>query len=112
MEQQLTQKDRDYIWQIVHHAAQSVGGYDHLFSSPLNFSEDNNRIHFDWPVWMRAIKAYITSQYGEDSVDSRLIEILAEVYDPGKYRNYLENAPLTTPLPGNQHPTQLNIKVG
>jgi hypothetical protein len=87
---QLTDKDRDMIWQIVDHAAESMGGFHHLFASPLEFSEDDNRIQFNWPVWMRAIKAYIISQYGEKSLDLLLLDILAEVYDPQKYQRFLE----------------------
>jgi hypothetical protein len=97
---QLTEKDKDMIWQIVHHAAETMGGYHHLFASPLEFSEDDNRIQFNWPVWMRAIKAYIVSQYGTKALDLLLLDILAEVYNPEKYRCYLEQK-LTTPIPAN-----------
>ncbi len=90
MDYTLTNDDKDYIWQVVHHAAESSGGYHQLFATPLEFSESSNRVQFNWPVWMRAIKAYITSRYGEDAAKKMLLDILSEVYDPQKYRRYIE----------------------
>ncbi|WP_144391678.1 hypothetical protein [Pleionea sediminis] len=90
MDYTLTKNDKDYIWQVVHHAAESNGGYHHLFSTPLEFSENSDRVQFNWPMWMRAIKAYIQSRYGEEAAKMLLLDILAEVYDPQKYQAYLE----------------------
>ncbi len=89
MDVQLTQNDKNTIWQIVHHAAEGMGGYHQLFASPLEFSEDKNRVQFNWPIWMRAIKAYVISQYGEKALENLLLDILAEIYNPENYRRYL-----------------------
>ncbi len=110
MDIKLTSQDKDYIWKIVHHAAESVGGYHQLFASPLEFSEGDNRIQFNWPVWMRAIKVYVISQYGEKALDTLLLDILSEVYNPEKYHQYLNREhirqqanELTSMLLQNQH---------
>lgn len=90
MDYELKAKDIDYIWQVVHHAASSAGGYHNLFATPLEFDENDNRIHFKWPVWMRAIKAYIVTAYGNECLDKLLLSILAEIYNPEKYQQYLD----------------------
>ncbi len=89
MDVKLTEEDKNTIWQIVHHAAEGMGGYHQLFASPLEFSEDDNRVHFNWPIWMRAIKAYVINQYGEKALEFLLLDILAEIYNPENYRRYL-----------------------
>ena len=89
MELHLSEQDKSYIWQVVHHAAESMGGYEQLFASPLEFNESGDRVKFNWPVWMRAIKAYIISRYGESGCEKLLLTVLSEVYNPENYRAYL-----------------------
>ncbi len=91
MSLELTQQDKDTIWQIVDHAVNKVDGYHQLFSTPLEFSEDNNRVTFNWPTWMRAIKVYLVSQYGVEKTELLTYQVLSEVYNPEKYRQYVAN---------------------
>lgn len=98
MDYRLTGGDKHYIWQVVKHAADQAGGYHQLFSMPLNFAESNNKIEFNWPVWMRAIKVYISSRYGDDALKHLLLEILAEVYNPENYRQHIDKTTTNSKL--------------
>ena len=98
MEYRLTDGDKHYIWQVVRHAAEQSGGYHQLFSMPLDFAEADNKIEFNWPVWIRAIKVYISSRYGDEALKHLLLEILAEVYNPESYRQHIEKAAINSNL--------------
>ncbi|NVJ52002.1 MAG: hypothetical protein HWE13_04370 [Gammaproteobacteria bacterium] len=101
MDIELSQQDLDYIWQVVDHAAQNLGGYHQLFASPLELTDSDDRVVFNWPVWMRAIKAYIHSQYGEKASEQLLLPILTEVYNPQKYQDYQQRKTQSQPLVSN-----------
>jgi len=107
MDVELTAKDLDYIWQVVHHAVDNLGGYHQLFASPLEVSESSDRVVFNWPVWMRAIKAYMTSQYGEKTAEKLLLPILSEVYNPQKYQEYLDRKSALEPKVVNTYPRRV-----
>ncbi len=103
MDANLTQDDIRYIWQVLHQSAKSVGGYEKLISAPLEFFEDNNRVQFKWPVWMRDIKSYLSDKYQEDTLDTMLIDVFAEIYNPQNYETYLNSIILPSEEALSQH---------
>jgi len=87
----LSKDDKAYIWQVVHHAVEKAGSHANLFANRLEFFEESGRIRFNWPVWMHAIKGYLSYQYGEKQADGLLLDILREVMSEANYQAYLES---------------------
>ena len=92
LQTQLSQEDKSYIWRVVDRAVEKAGSHDRLFSNRLEFFEESGRIRFHWPVWMHAIRGYLTYQYGEKKADSVLLDILREVMSESNYQAYLQQS--------------------
>ena|GEM_PF-3439618 len=88
---ELTQNDKDYIWQVVEHAADKAGSYANLFANRIEFFETTGRIKFDWPSWMLPVKDYLIEKYGKKSADALLLSILREVMAEPNYSAYLRS---------------------
>lgn len=82
---QLTNSDQDFIWQVVLRAADRRGGHAELFSTPLEFEDDGQRIRFHWPDWMQEIRSFICAKYGEKDAQGLLLEIFTEVMSKDQF---------------------------
>ncbi len=96
MSNELTAKDKSFIWRVVDHAVEKAGSHTKLFSDRLEFFEESGRIRFRWPVWMGAIKGYLIFQYGEKKTETMLHSILREIMSEANYLAYLRNSQTNT----------------
>lgn len=85
MPQTLTLHDQDFIWQVVIRAAEKRGGHSELFSAPLEFEDDGQRIRFHWPEWMQEIRTYVSAKYGDKDAQALLLDIFTEVMSKEKF---------------------------
>ncbi len=85
MSTQLSEQDKDFVWQVVLREAERCGGHDKLFLTPLEFDDEGGRVRFHWPEWMQEIRAFITAKYGERDVQYRLLEVVSEVMSRERY---------------------------
>ena len=76
---QLTEQDKDFVWQVVMRASERFGGHAQMFSNPLEFDDVGGRIRFHWPDWMQEIRTYIIAKYGEKDAQSLLLDVFTEV---------------------------------
>lgn len=76
---QLTDQDKDFVWQVVMRASERFGGHAQMFSNPLEFDDVGGRIRFHWPDWMQEIRTYIIAKYGEKDAQSLLLDVFTEV---------------------------------
>ena len=94
---ELSPEDRDYIWQVVHHAVEIAGSHANLFANRLEFFEESGRIRFNWPAWMDSIRGFLEIKYGHNKANSLLFSILREIMAEPNYLAYkkrIENAQL------------------
>ena len=85
MPQLMTTTDQEFVWNVVLRAAAKRGGHAELFSTPLEFEDDGQRIRFHWPDWMQEIRTYVTAKYGEKDAQGLLLDIFTEVMSKDKF---------------------------
>ncbi len=76
---QLTEQDKDFIWQVVLRTAERLGGHAQMFNNPLEFDDVGGRVRFHWPEWMQEIRTYIIARYGEKDAQPLLLDVFTEV---------------------------------
>lgn len=79
----LTQKERERITAIVVEALVKVQGRQvDLFRSPLNFTEQEGRIKFNFPTWMDDIKRFLAESYSASQTQAVLLDLMMELMKP------------------------------
>jgi len=76
---QLTEQDKDFIWQVVLRTAERLGGHAQMLNNPLEFDDVGGRVRFHWPEWMQEIRTYIIARYGEKEAQPLLLDVFTEV---------------------------------
>lgn len=95
----LSQRERERIAGIVVEALVKVKGKQvDLFRSPLNFTEAEGRIKFNFPPWMDEITEFLKQSYTDKQTQAILLDLMMELMKPGGVNQLvsLKNIPLVS----------------
>ena len=96
----LSQKERERITAIVVEALVKVQGRQvDLFRAPLNFTERDGCIKFNFPSWMDDIKCFLSESYSASQTQSILLDLMMELMKPNGVSQLVALKPI--PLASN-----------
>lgn len=97
---ELSQKDIDVIWQLVHRSIEKAGSHKALFANGAEMFETSGRFKVQWPKWLSSAQSYLEDKYQDKLSDAILVSVMRDIMSEHKYSAYLkrnENGELPTP---------------